>query len=39
MSEQAGLGERAGSGAGLKGFLPFLVILYSFSIYYFFHYD
>jgi hypothetical protein len=39
MSEQAGSSERAGSGAGPKGFLPFLVILYSFSIYYFLHYD
>jgi hypothetical protein len=39
MSEQAGSSERASSGAGPKGFLPFLVILYSFSIYYFLHYD
>jgi hypothetical protein len=39
MSEQAGSSERVGSGAGPKGFLPFLVILYSFSIYYFLHFD
>jgi hypothetical protein len=39
MSEQAGSSERAGSGARPKGFLPFLVILYSFSIYYLLHYD